>query len=129
MDLHTTTNKAGSGSGGQYGQRIPNLVDLGHVKADGVEYLKRNAGGKNKVLLMIYTVIASTFTNRVLQAYRGNTTVVVGTQNANRYTGFSDCTTKEWFEKEMAGWELDCRIPMPSFAGNNEALYVRKRKT
>jgi hypothetical protein len=55
--------------------------------------------------------------------------VVVGTQNENRYTGFSDCTTEKWFEIEMAGWELYCRIPMPSFAGKDEAMYVWKRKT
>ncbi|TVY26995.1 hypothetical protein LHYA1_G003828 [Lachnellula hyalina] len=98
------------------------------VKSDGVEYLKKNSGGKGKILLMVYMVTAGTFTKRVVQVYRGNIIVVVGTQNANRYTGFSDCTAEDWFEKEMPGWEMTCRIAMPSFAGKDEGLTVWKRK-
>ncbi|CZR51390.1 uncharacterized protein PAC_01265 [Phialocephala subalpina] len=98
------------------------------VKSDGVEHLKRNNGGKDRILLMVYMVTAGTFTKRVLQAYRGDTVVVVGTQNANRYTGFADCTVEEYFEKEMAGWEMACRIAMPSFAGKDEGMYVWKKK-
>jgi hypothetical protein len=98
------------------------------VKGDGVEYLKKNAGAKNRILLMVYMVTAGTFTKRVLQAYKGDTIVVVGTQNANRYTGFSDCTAEEYFEKEMPGWVLFCRIAMPSFAGKDEAMFVWERK-
>ncbi|EKD14525.1 uncharacterized protein L3040_000046 [Drepanopeziza brunnea f. sp. 'multigermtubi'] len=94
------------------------------VKADGVEYLKKNTGGRGKVLLMVYMVTAGSFTQRVLQAYRGNIIVVVGTQNANRYTGFADVTTEEYFENYMPGWELVCRIPVPSFAGKDEAMFV-----
>lgn len=70
------------------------------VKLDGVEYLKMNGGAVGKVLLIVYMVTAGTFTKRVVQAYKGDTIVVVGTQNANRYTGFSDCTAEEWFEKK-----------------------------
>ncbi|TVY15013.1 hypothetical protein LARI1_G006655 [Lachnellula arida] len=98
------------------------------VKSDGVEYLKKNAGGKGKILLMVYMVTAGTFTKRVVQAYRGDIIVVVGTQNTNRYTGFSDCTAEEWFEKEMPGWQMTCRIAMPSFAGKDEGMFVWKRK-
>jgi len=98
------------------------------VKSDGVEYLKKNAGGKSKILLMVYMVTVGTFTERVVQTYRGNIIVVVGTQNANRYTGFSDCTAEDWFKKEMPGWEMTCRIAMPSFAGKDEAMFVWKRK-
>ena len=98
------------------------------VKSDGVGYLKKHVGGKRRVLLMVYMVTAGTLTKRVIQAYRGDTIVVVGTQNANRYTGFSDSMVEEWFGKEMAGWELVCRIPMPSFAGKDEGLFVWKRK-
>jgi hypothetical protein len=97
------------------------------VKGDGVEYLKKNAGGKGKLLLMVYLVTAGTFTRRLLEAYRGDTIVVVGTQNANRYTGFSDCTAEEYFEKEMDGWEMVYRIAMPSFAGKDEGMFVWKR--
>jgi hypothetical protein len=97
------------------------------VKSDGVEYLKRHDGGKGRILLMIYMVTAGTFTKRVVQAYRGDTIVFVGTQNANRYTGFQNCTVEEWFVKEMASWQLVCRIAMPSFAGKDEGFFVWKR--
>ncbi|TVY84122.1 hypothetical protein LSUE1_G001859 [Lachnellula suecica] len=98
------------------------------VKGDGVEYLKKNGGGKGRILLMVYMVTAGTFTRRAVQAYRGDIIVVVGTQNANRYTGFSDCTAEEWFEREMPGWEMATRTAMPSFAGKDEALFVWKKK-
>jgi len=98
------------------------------VKGDGVEYLKKNQGGKGKILLMVYMVTAGTFTKRVLQAYRGDVVVVVGTQNGNRYTGFADCTIEEYFGMEMPGWEMSCRIAMPSFAGKDEGMYIWKRK-
>ncbi|KAK2626431.1 hypothetical protein QTJ16_003606 [Diplocarpon rosae] len=98
------------------------------VKADGVEYLRRNDGGKCKVLLMVYMITTGSLTERVLQAYRGDTVVVVGTQNANRYTGFADRTTEEYFEKEMPGWGLLSRIPVPSFAGKDEGMFVWSRK-
>jgi hypothetical protein len=99
------------------------------IKSDGVEYLKRNGGGKGKVLLMVYMVTAGIFTKRVVQAYKGDTIVLVGTQNSNRYTGFSDATAEEWFAEEMKGWDLVCRIPMPSFAGKDEGMLVWKRKS
>jgi len=99
------------------------------VKADGVEYLKKNGSGKGKILLMVYMVTAGSFTKKIIQAYKGDIIVVVGTQNANRYTGFSDCTVEEWFEKEMAGWEMFCRIAMPSFAGKDEGMFVWKKKS
>jgi hypothetical protein len=83
------------------------------LKADGVE-----------LLLMVYMVTTGTFTKQILQEYKGCTIVVIGTQNTNRYTGFSDCTTEEYFEKEMPGWSLTTRIAMPSFAGKDEAMFV-----
>lgn len=97
------------------------------VKNDGVEYLKRNNGVKGRILLMVYMVTAGTFTKRVLQAYQGDIVVVVGTQNANRYTGFADCTVEEYFVREMPGWEMSYRIAMPSFAGKDEGMYVWRR--
>jgi hypothetical protein len=102
---------------------IPDMVN-----SDGVEYLKKNGGGAGNILLMVYMVTAGTFTKRVVQAYNGDTIVIVGTQNANRYTGFSDSTAEEWFEKEMPGWEMTCRIAMPSFAGKDEGLFVWKKR-
>lgn len=98
------------------------------VRADGVEYLRRNGGGAEKVLLLVYVVTKGSFMRRVVGAYKGDTIVVVGTQNANRYTGFSECTVEEWFDREMGGWDLTCRIAMPSFAGKDEAMFVWQRK-
>ena len=68
---------------------------------------------------MVYIITAGTFTRTLLDAYRGDRIVVVGTQNRNRYTGFTDCTMEEYFEKEMTDWEKVCRIEMPSFAGQS----------
>ncbi|KAH6710599.1 hypothetical protein BKA61DRAFT_645047 [Leptodontidium sp. MPI-SDFR-AT-0119] len=99
------------------------------VKADGVEYLKKNGGGKGRVLLMVYMVTASSFTKRVLREYRGDAIVMVGTQNANRYTDFADCTMEEYFEKEMPNWVLVCVVPMPSFAGKDEGMLVWRRNS
>jgi hypothetical protein len=99
------------------------------LRMDGVEYLKRNNGGMGKVLLMVYIVTAGNFCRRLLDEYQGDTIVVIGTQNTNRYTGFSDCTVEEYFETAMPSWELLCRVAMPSFAGKDEAMYVWKRKS
>jgi hypothetical protein len=58
------------------------------VKANGVEYLKRAGGARDRVLLMVYMVPKGDFTKQVLKAYKGDTVVVAGTQNENRFTGF-----------------------------------------
>ena len=102
------------------------------IESDGVEYLNKNNGGKGRVLLMVYMVTKGDFTKRVLRAYKGDTIVVVGTMNENRFTGFEDCTVEEYFEGEMQGagegWELIVRVPVPSFAGKDEGMFVWKRK-
>jgi hypothetical protein len=98
------------------------------VKADGVAHLQKHNSGRGKVLLMVYLVTAGTFTKRLLNEYKGDVLVVVGTQNANRYTGFADCSTEEYFEREMKDWDLVSRIAMPSFAGKDDAMFVWKRK-
>ncbi len=98
------------------------------VKADGVEYLKRQGGARDKVLLMVYMVPRGDFTKRVLKAYKGDTVVVAGTQNENRFTGFSDMTVEQYFEQEKKNFEMTVRIPLPSFAGKDEAMYVYQRK-
>jgi len=97
------------------------------VKVDGVKYLKQNNGCSGKVLLMVYPIVAGTYTKDVIRAYQGNTIVICGTQNSNRYTGFHDCTAEEWFKSEMKGWELTFRIALPSFAGKDDAMFVWKR--
>ncbi|KAK0110168.1 hypothetical protein ONS95_002819 [Cadophora gregata] len=99
------------------------------IHTDGVEYLRQNDGGKGRVLLLVYMVTKGRFTERVVRAYRGDTIVLVGTRNANRFTGFGDCTAEEFFEREeMAGWELSCKVAVPSFAGKDEGLLVWRRR-
>jgi len=59
----------------------------------------------------------------------GSTIVVAGTQNANGYTAFADELLVDWFARVMPGWEKVCQIPLPSFAGKDEALFVYERKS
>jgi len=54
--------------------------------------------------------------------------VVAGTQNGNGFTGFRDCVVDEWVAREMPEFELVLRMPLPSFAGKDEALFVFKRR-
>ena len=98
------------------------------VKANGVEYLKRAGGARDRVLLMVYMAPKGDFTKQVLKAYKGDTVVVAGTQNENRFTGFSDTTVEQYFEREKKDFEMTVRIPLPSFAGKDEAMYVYQRK-
>ena len=105
------------------------------VKADGVEWLKRNEGGKDKVLLLVYPITTGNFTRRIFEAYTGDTVIIVGTQNQNRLTGFSDFTIEDWFtginmaanQAGERGWRLEIRIALPSFAGKDEAMSVWRK--
>jgi hypothetical protein len=97
-------------------------------KANGVEYLKRQGGARDRVLLMVYMVPRGDFTKQVLRAYKGDTVVIAGTQNENRFTGFADMTVEEYFEREKRNFEMMVRIALPSFAGKDEAMYVYRRK-
>jgi hypothetical protein len=98
------------------------------VKANGVEYVKKTGGAKDRVLLLVYPVVTGDFTGKVLREYKGDTIVVVGTQNDNRFTGFKDMTLEKWFEQEK-GWEMPVRVALPSFAGKDEGLFVFRKKT
>jgi hypothetical protein len=98
------------------------------VKANGVEYLKKVGGARDRVLLMVYMVPRGDFTKQVLKAYKGDTIVIAGTQNENRFTGFSDTTVEEYFAREKKDWEMTVRIALPSFAGKDEAMYVYQRR-
>ncbi|KAK1817403.1 hypothetical protein LTR12_008159 [Friedmanniomyces endolithicus] len=57
-------------------------------------------------------------------AYQGTTIVCAGTQNASGFTGFAKETIAEWMAREMPGWKMVLQIPLPSFAGKDEALSV-----
>jgi len=79
------------------------------------------------VLLLVYPQVGADFTGRILRAYKGDTIIVAGTQNANGYTGFSDETVSEWMEREMPAFKKLFQIPLPSFPGKDEALFAFKR--
>jgi hypothetical protein len=34
----------------------------------------------------------------------------------------------DWFAREMPNWEKVCQVPLPSFAGKDEALFVYEKK-
>jgi hypothetical protein len=130
---------------------VPDTVEM-----DGAEWLKKHNGGRGHVLLLVYPQVSHDFTAKTVKAYReffflalgcwlewscgivgltffpfftdGSTIVVAGTQNANGYTAFADELLVDWFARSMPGWEKVCQIPLPSFAGKDEALFVYERK-
>lgn len=107
------------------------------VVAEGAKWLARNGvgGGKELVLLMVYPVVGGGagggveggFTRELLRAYQGDTVAVVGTQNHNGYTSFREVTFAEFMEREQPEWTKVVQIPLPSFAGKDEALFVYQR--
>ncbi|GAM85230.1 hypothetical protein ANO11243_032340 [Dothideomycetidae sp. 11243] len=101
------------------------------VVADGVEFLARRGGAKDDVLLLVYPQVGAEFTSRVLRAYKGDTIVVAGTQNANGFTAFANETIASWMAREMPSFEKVCQVPLPSFAAKDEALFafVKKRES
>ncbi len=107
------------------------------VIAEAAKWLSRNdaAGGEQMVLLLVYPIVGGTvaggmegsFTRGLMAAYKGDTVAVVGTQNHNGYTGFKDMTMNEYMDTEQADWVKVIQIPLPSFAGKDEALFVYQR--
>ena len=98
------------------------------IVKDGVDYLKGIKGGKGCVLLLVYPQATTDFTGPVMRAYEGDTIVVAGTQCRNGFTGFTDVVVDEWVEKNLPAFELTLRMPLPSFAGKDDALFVFQRK-
>lgn len=99
------------------------------VRMDGVRYLESVVeGGKGCVLLLVYPQATGSFTADVLRAFEGDSIVVAGTQNGNRFTGFTDMRVDEWVEKNLKAFELTLRMPLPSFAGKDEGLFVFQRR-
>lgn len=99
------------------------------VVQDGEEYLKSEKGAKDAVLLLVYPIIGLDFTSRILKAYKGDAVCVAGTQNKNGYTAFKDQMIDEYISVEASGIEKTVQIPLPSFAGKDEALFVFERKS
>ncbi|KAH0524695.1 hypothetical protein TsFJ059_007171 [Trichoderma semiorbis] len=105
------------------------------VIMDGVQWLRKNDNGKNLVLLLVYPVVGGgigggtegSFTRGLVNAFQGDTIAVVGTQNGNGYTGFKSMTMDVFMEQEHPEWTKVVQIPLPSFAGKDEALYVFQR--
>ncbi|KAI1124196.1 hypothetical protein F5Y10DRAFT_249988 [Nemania abortiva] len=104
---------------------------------DGASYLRTTrSGAKDAVLLLVYPIVGGGlaggseggFTRGMLDAYDGDTLAVVGTQNHNGYTGFRDMTMDEFMAREHGGeWVKVVQVPLPSFPGKDEALYVFQR--
>ncbi|KAL1305476.1 hypothetical protein AAFC00_002352 [Neodothiora populina] len=94
------------------------------VTSDGVKYLQQDQGAKDKVLLLVYPQVSDDFTGKILKAYKGDTIICAGTQNANGFTGFAKETIAEWMAREQPQYSKTCQIPLPSFAAKDEALFV-----
>ncbi|EXJ55085.1 hypothetical protein A1O7_08010 [Cladophialophora yegresii CBS 114405] len=99
------------------------------VVTDGLQYLRKHSGCTDVVLLLVYPIVGGDFTRRVLDAYAGDVICVAGTQNGNGYTGFKDMMVDEYMSRERQGWRKVAQVPLPSFAGKDDALFVfRKEK-
>lgn len=99
------------------------------VIADGSKHLAKTGGAREAVLLLVYPQVTTSFTTAVLQAYKGTTLCVAGTQNKNGYTAFSAVTIDDYVEKEMTGFRKVIQTPLPSFAAKDEALFVFEKDT
>ncbi|KAK5447909.1 hypothetical protein LTS15_009408 [Exophiala xenobiotica] len=97
------------------------------VATDGVQYLRKRSGCPDHVLLLVYPIVGGDFTRKVLDAFTGNTIVVAGTQNGNGYTGFKDMMVDEYMAREKPSWEKVSQVPLPSFAGKDDALFAFRR--
>ncbi|KAJ9612897.1 hypothetical protein H2200_002838 [Cladophialophora chaetospira] len=97
------------------------------IVTDGIQYLRRRSGCPDMVLLLVYPIVGEDFTRRVLDSYTGDVICVAGTQNGNGYTGFKDMMIDEYMSKEKPGWEKVAQVPLPSFAGKDDALFAFRR--
>lgn len=98
------------------------------IVEEGEKYLKRQNGAKDALLLLVYPIVGSEFTLRVLNAYAGDTICVVGTQNGNGYTAFKGKVIDEYIATEKSQYTKVVQIPLPSFAGKDEALFLFERQ-
>lgn len=97
------------------------------VFEDGMAALKKRQDVKEDALLLVYPITANDFTGSMLRSFKGDVVCVVSTQNKNGYTCFRDETVDEWMGRERPEMELLARVPLPSFAGKDEALFVWRR--
>lgn len=100
------------------------------IKEEGARYIKkRTKSAEDDVLLLVYPVVGLDFTTSILNAYKGKVICVAGTQNSNGYTAFKDETIDEWMSRERPDLEKLVQVPLPSFAGKDDALFIWKRGT
>ena len=106
------------------------------IVADGVAFLRSppanlisslGKGAKEAILLLVYPQVSADFTAKVIGAFEGDTIVVAGTQNGNGFTAFKDEILDHWMERERREFKKILQVPLPSFAGKDEALFVFKR--
>ena len=98
------------------------------IVADGLHFLRKRGGRKDDVLLMVYPITSNDFTPNIVKAFNGSTICIAGTQNGNGYTGFKNEMVDAWFEKNMPTWKKTIQIPLPSFPGKDDALFVFQKE-
>lgn len=98
------------------------------IKIDGAKWLQQNNGGTDDVLLLVYPMVGLDFTSKMLKAFKGTTIISAGAQNTSGFTAFKGETIADWISRQMPGWEKILQIPLPSFAGKDEALFIFERK-
>ena len=94
------------------------------IVRDGEKYLQSEQGCEDAVLLLVYPIVGLDFTTKILKGYKGKTIAVAGTQNRNGYTAFEDRTIDKYVTTEKPEFEKAVQIPLPSFAGKDDALFV-----
>ncbi|EGP90082.1 unnamed protein product [Zymoseptoria tritici ST99CH_1A5] len=98
------------------------------IEVDGAKWLQQNNGGLDDVLLLVYPMVGNDFTSKMLKAYRGTTIISAGAQNSSGFTAFKSETIADWMGREMPSWEKVLQVPLPSFAGKDEALFIFEKK-
>lgn len=97
---------------------------------DAVQFLKKRPATtqKDDVLLMVYPITANDFTASAIKEFKGDVVCVAGTQNGSGYTGFKGEMVDDWFKRERPDWEMVVRVPLMSFPGKDDALFVFTRR-
>lgn len=98
------------------------------VATEGIQYLRKRGGCPDMVLLLVYPIVGGEFTRKVIESYNGDVICVAGTQNGNGYTGFRDMMIDEFMRKEKKLWEKCAQVPLPSYPGKDDALFVFTRR-
>jgi len=98
------------------------------IAETGVAYLDANEGGKEAILLLVYPQTEEDFVPQTVEHYKGDVVVVAATQNEDGFTAFKEETMDVWMKREHPEFEHTAQVPLPSFAGKDEALYVFERR-